>query len=101
MRFLSASALEKALKFRLAASCSAADAIARAPLFGLLGRGCCGLLRRRADDRHRAPRLLDRGPRSRRRARDLEGELRLELTVGQDAHAVAIAADQAGGLQRR
>src|SRR5690606_23494559 len=95
MRFFNASALAKAPKLRFAASCSAADAMARsAP--ALFRR----LRFRPAEDLHGSPGLFYGGNRRRRGPGDLEGDRSLQFAVTKDAHTVADPLDHAGRLQR-
>src|SRR5690606_4459262 len=61
-------------------------------------RGLCCLRRNHA---HRAASLLDGGFRGFRRARDLEGELRLEFALGEKTHAVLGATDDTRIHERR
>src|SRR5215472_14259123 len=63
---------------------------------------CLGRLRRlRRNHLDAAAGLLDRGDRGLGGAGDLDRELRLDLALGQQADAVALAPDHAGSHQRR
>src|SRR5207237_534045 len=99
MRFFSSSALASAPKLRFAASCSAAETMARrsevrpAAIWGSGGR-FAGFLRRQ--DRNRAAGLLDRCDRGFGGAVDGERDLGLEFAVAEEAHPVVGAAQQSG-----
>src|SRR5665213_1857885 len=98
MRFFSASALANAPKLRLAASCSAADAMVRSvpPACALFGR-----LRYRPQNLHRATGLLDGRDRRLRCAGHFQRNIRRNLAVAEDAHTVQRPADKPGLLEYR
>src|SRR5215204_5793927 len=95
MRFFSSSALEKAAKFRLAASCSAAEAMF-APLRSGAGFRCLG----RLGDLDASARLFDGGDGRARGAGYIERDRPRQLPAADDAHAVHGAPDHAGGRER-
>src|SRR4029079_12422820 len=101
MRFFSSSALASAPKLRFAASCSAAETMARlsesarpAAIWGSAGRfawllgGC--------QDRDRTPSLFDRRDCRFRRAVDRKGDLRLQFAVPEKADTIMGPAQQPG-----
>src|SRR4029077_9633376 len=100
MRFFSSSALASAPKLRFAASCSAAETMARrsevrpAAIWGSGGRFAWLLGRRQDGDR--AAGLLDRRDRGFRGAEDGERDLGLEFAVAEEAHPVVGASQQPG-----
>src|SRR5271170_128606 len=118
IRLFSSVALEKAEKFMLAASCSAADAImpyphpkalcASDPLssgFRRLGPGLSLGGGGGAAHNDLAARRLDRGDRALRRACDLDRDGRREPALGQQPDAVArppqqACRDELGGVER-
>src|SRR5687767_10223291 len=98
MRFFSSSALEKAAKFRFAASCSAAEAmLAPIDLRSGLGFRCLGPL---GGDCHAAARLLDRRDGGTRGPRDVDGQRALRRLATQQPYAGFGALDQTRRLQR-
>src|SRR6516164_4982289 len=103
IRFLSSVALEKAPKLMLAASCSAADAMGISSWTycpELLLLSCLGRLRGlRRNHLDAAAGLLDRGNGGLGGAGDLDRQLGLDLALGQQADAVALAPDHAGTHQ--
>src|SRR5665213_845748 len=98
MRFFSASALANAPKLRLAASCSAADAMVRSvpPACALFGR-----LRYRPQNLHRATGLLDRRDRRLRCASHFQCNARRDFAVAEDADTIQRPADKSGFLEHR
>src|SRR5947207_297482 len=110
MRFFSSSALAKAPKLRFAASCSAAETMARrsgvrpAAIWGSGGR-FARLLHRRQDG-DRAAGFFDRRDRGFRRAPDRKRDLGFQFALAEQPNAVMGAAqqpslDQSGGIYRR
>ena len=100
MRFLSSVALEKAEKLMLTASCSAADAMLDHPRALASPNAFRPAPAWRRCHDHRAPELFDRFDRGLGCALDLDGERRLELALGQEPHAIADPAQNAGGDER-
>src|SRR6185503_15526269 len=100
MRFFSSSALASAPKLRFAASCSAAETMARrsevrpVAIWGSGGR-FARLLRRR-QDRDRAAGLFHRGDRRPGSAPDREGHFGLQFAAAKQPNAVMGTAQQAG-----
>src|SRR5919199_1918522 len=94
MRFLSSSALAKAWKFRLATSCSAAEAM-EALRTTRLGRRLA-----RPDDRDAAPGPLDGRAGLFGRPVHLDADARRDLALPEQTDAVAHAPDEPGRDQR-
>src|ERR1043165_666209 len=99
MRFFSSSALASAPKLRFAASCSAAETMARlsksarpAAIWG--SRGRFARLFRGRQDRHRAAGLFDRRDGGLRGTVDRKRDLRLQFAIAEKPHPVMGAAQQ-------